>query len=144
MNKFNLGEIIFVVDGGFGCRIANGTIGVVVKHPKKEKENYHGSLVGHPEMECVKDVIDGSEYGLCEGRIARVASNAEVIKYKHDRLKELLTIKRDAQAILDDDTVNSWMTDKDATRKYTEAQVKQAADDYNNAVKETDLIIENL
>lgn len=59
-------------------------------------------------------------------------------------LQALLAIKREAQVILDDDTVNSWMTDKDATRKYTEAQVKQAAEDYNNSVKETDLIIEGL
>lgn len=62
----------------------------------------------------------------------------------HARLKELLAIKRDAQAILDDDTVNSWMLDKESTREYTEAEVKQAAEDYNNVVKEIDLIIENL
>jgi hypothetical protein len=70
--------------------------------------------------------------------------NKQVLADNCLRLKELLAIKLDAQAILDDDTVNSWMTDKDATRKYTEAQVKQAAEDYNNAVKEIDLIIENL
>lgn len=61
---------------------------------------------------------------------------------KHDRLKELLDIKRNAQAILDDDTVNSW--GEGVVKKLSEEEVKNAADAFNEAQKETDEIINNL
>ena len=59
-------------------------------------------------------------------------------------LKRLLAVKQAAQVILDDDTVNNWMLDKEVTRKYSEAEVKQAAEDFNEAQKEIDKIISEL
>ena len=55
-----------------------------------------------------------------------------------------MAVKQAAQVILDDDTVNNWMLDKEVTRKYSEAEVKQAAEDFNEAQKEIDKIISEL
>lgn len=68
--------------------------------------------------------------------------NKQILADNCLRLKELLAIKRNSEAILDDDTVNSWFTNGEW--RYTKEQVNKAAEDYRNAVKETDLIIENL
>lgn len=59
------------------------------------------------------------------------------------RLKELLTIKRNAEAILNDDTVNSWGS-LNVIPKYTPMQIKAAHEAFSNAVKETDKIIQGL
>lgn len=62
---------------------------------------------------------------------------------KHDRLKELLTIKRNAEVILEDDSVNNGLFGGKKPR-YTHDEVKAAQEAFSNAVKETDEIISRL
>lgn len=58
------------------------------------------------------------------------------------RLKELLNIKRNAEVILDECTHGTWGTNK--APKYTEKEALKAKEDYDNAVFESDRIIEQL
>lgn len=60
-----------------------------------------------------------------------------------ERLKELLTIKRNAEAILEDDSVNNGLFGGKKPR-YTHNEVKAAQEAFSNSVAETDKIISEL
>lgn len=71
-----------------------------------------------------------------------IGKQVKVMSEKHDRLKELLTIKRNAEAILDECTQGTWGTNK--APKYTEKEALKAKEDYDNAVYEMERIIDEL
>lgn len=108
----------------YGDFTPNGNENIFDSRNSNDPELIHFRVATEDEVENIKTSI-----GRTNGHITR--------------LKELLTIKLNAEVILNDDTVNSW-GNSNVKPKYSIAEVKAAQEAFSNAVKETDEIISQL